>query len=89
MSKRTFILWLLIFCLALAPFGCDQARSNFDQITLGMSRPEVEKLLGQPARVEDNSGKPVAYWTYGGQQLIVQFHQDKVQVKQLAPVKTH
>ena len=56
MSKRTFILWLLIFCLALAPFGCDQARSNFDQITLGMSRPEVEKLLGQPARVEDNSG---------------------------------
>ena len=74
-------LWLLIF---LAVLGCDQAQSKFDQITMGMSRPDVERLVGLPTRA-DVAAEPVSCWIFGDKQVIVQYHKDKVAVKQIAP----
>ena len=85
MSKKSLIFWVLIILLA-ALVGCDQARSNFDKINFGMSRVEVEKLLGQPTRVEGDTARPTAIWTYGDKQLVVQYNKDMVQVKQVGPV---
>ncbi len=87
MTKRNLIPWLLLLSLVLAPLGCDQARSKFDQVNPGMTRQEVEKLLGKPTRTAGDPANPTATWTYGKQQLVIQFHQDRVQVKQLALLK--
>lgn len=85
MSKKTIFLWLFLIFLPAA-LGCDQARSNFEKINFGMSRTEVEKILGKPAKVDASGGTPIAYWIYGGKQLVVQYNKDKVQVKQIGPV---
>ena len=85
MPKR-LIPWLLILTLAAAPLACDQARSKYDQIKPGMTRQEVEKLLGKPTRMAGAPANPTATWTYGTQQIVLQFHQDRVQVKQIAAV---
>lgn len=78
---------MLPIFLAVAPWGCDQARNKFDQIHPGMTRPEVEKLLGKPTRLAGDPANPTATWTYGNQQLVIQFHQDRVQVKQIGGEK--
>jgi len=85
MSKKGLFLWLLLLSLAAAPLACDQARSKFDQISLGMTRQQVEKLLGKPATVTGDPATPTATWTYGKEKLVIQFNQDRVQLKQLAP----
>ena len=87
MSKKNIVLWLLPIFLAAAPWGCDQARSKFDQVNPGMTRQEIEKLLGKPTRTAGDPANPTATWTYGKQQLILQFHQDRVQVKQIGAVE--
>jgi len=87
MSKKRILPWLLPIFLAAAPLACDQARSRFDQISPGMTQQQVEKLLGKPARLTGDPANPTATWTYGQQKLVIQFHQDRVQVKQLATVE--
>jgi hypothetical protein len=87
MSKKGLFLWLLLLSLAAAPLACDQARSKFDQISLGMTRQQVEKLLGKPATMTGDPATPTATWTYGKEKLVIQFNQDRVQLKQLAPAE--
>jgi len=84
MSKKKIMLWLLPIFLAAAPLACDQARGKFDQISPGMTRQQVEKLLGKPAMVTGDPANPTATWTYGKEKLVIQYNQDRVQVKQLA-----
>jgi len=67
--------------------GCDQARSKFDQIELGMSRGEVIELLGEPQQSETKtlgswSGE-VLRWQFGGQTIVLQINNDQVQGRQL------
>lgn len=77
MSKKGLCLWFLLLSLAVTHLACDQARSKFGQITIGIGRQQVEKLLGKPAGVTGDHATATAPWTYGKQKLVIQFNQDR------------
>lgn len=73
---------LLVAC------GSKLNQENFEQITNGMTREEVVKLLGEP---QENSGASAlgisggqAKWSDGKTEVTVQFLNDKVVSKQLS-----
>jgi outer membrane protein assembly factor BamE (lipoprotein component of BamABCDE complex) len=59
-SPIRFALFALLTVCALSFGGCDKnpfsgsklSRANYDKITTGMSKSQVEKILGAPTRLE-------------------------------------
>ena len=52
--------WLVLLAAVLLSFGCDRAglsgskltSANYDQISMGMSKSQVETILGKPTTAE-------------------------------------
>jgi len=77
------LIWLLIVvfgCLG----GCDQTRSKFDQVHLGMAGTEAVRLLGEPQERERTVHGDLLRWRLGDKTLVLQISKDRVTGKQLA-----
>ena len=59
-TSHNLVAFVAVAILALAIFGCDRnpfsgsklTRANYDKITTGMSKTQVETILGAPTKVE-------------------------------------
>jgi hypothetical protein len=85
---------LFLFCAALLAFaGCDRSSlsgsklttANYDQITLGMSKAQVETILGKPTTAETKDmiifKKTTYRWEDGARFAMVTFKNDEVDSK--------
>jgi outer membrane protein assembly factor BamE (lipoprotein component of BamABCDE complex) len=60
MTLRKASIWLALLAFLLVAVSCDRSvvtgskltLSNYDQITPGMTKAQVERILGPPTRVE-------------------------------------
>ena len=87
---RTLLL-LLTTISALALSGCNHSvgsklsQSNVDKITTGMSKSQVEQILGQPTRIDDKDFLILKKTTYryedGDRFVMVTFKNDQVDSK--------
>jgi hypothetical protein len=83
--RKMIVVWLMIIAfIALA--GCDRARSRFDEVSLGMTRAEVIKILGQPQEEESKTigTGEVRRWRFGDQTIVLLFEKERVSGRQLA-----
>ena len=83
--------WLLLIAVVLLVVGCDRAGSrltsaNYDQITNGMSKSQVETILGPPTNVETKDMLIFKKTTYryedGKKFAMVTFKNDEVDGKE-------
>ena len=86
--------WLLLLAVVLLAVGCDRAglsgskltSVNYDQITNGMSKSQVETILGAPTNVETKDMLIFKKTTYryedGKKFAMVTFKNDEVDGKE-------
>ncbi|MFL6530828.1 MAG: outer membrane protein assembly factor BamE [Chthoniobacterales bacterium] len=85
------LLLLLAALTTLALSGCNHSvgsklsRSNVDKITTGMSKSQVEQILGKPTRIDDKDFLILKKTTYryedGDRFVMVTFKNDEVDSK--------
>ena len=81
--------WLLLIAVVLLAVGCDRGSkltsANYDQITNGMSKSQVETILGAPTSVETKDMLIFKKTTYryedGKKFAMVTFKNDEVDGK--------
>jgi len=82
--------WLLLMAVVLLAVGCDRAGSrltsaNYDQVSIGMSKSQVETILGAPTTVETKDMLIFKKTTYryedGKKFAMVTFKNDEVDGK--------
>ncbi len=78
----------LVAFLALALSGCNSktlTKANVDEVVEGMSKKQVESILGPPTTVETKDfvllKKTTYIYTQGKESVTVVFKEDKVQSK--------
>ena len=96
MKTKTQLLGLLFVAVALLSFGaCNRAgtglsaskitATNYDQVTLGMSKAQVETIMGPPTRSETKDMVIFKKTTYryedGAKFAIIEFKNDEVDKK--------
>ena len=94
MRGKKQLLGLILVALALASLGgCDRnplsgsklTSANYDQVTLGMSKAQVETILGQPTRAETKDMLIFKKTTYryeeGKKFAMITFKNDEVDSK--------
>lgn len=94
--QPTWILLVLLFCLALAGCKSKVTKANYDKITDGMTLKEVEAILGEGSLQGDGSGTAAQFgvhlapaggrgktyvWESGDKSITVIFVDDKVKFK--------
>ncbi len=70
--NRIFALLLMVSLVV----GCGSGKlsaSNVDKLTNGMTRVQVEAILGKPDSVENNTEMTTCSWTSGGHIVAVTF----------------
>jgi hypothetical protein len=87
MLRKTLVLCLLAAFLVAGPMGCGSkvSKSNYDKITTGMSKADVEKIMGAGEKASagisvgglDITGD-VYTWKDGDKQITVVFKDEKV-----------
>jgi outer membrane protein assembly factor BamE (lipoprotein component of BamABCDE complex) len=92
-NKKSHLLIPLLAVLALTLAGCNRnpltgskvTPANYDQITIGMSKAQVEKILGPPTSVETKDMLIFKKTTYryedGKKFAIITFKNDEVDSK--------
>jgi outer membrane protein assembly factor BamE (lipoprotein component of BamABCDE complex) len=90
MKSKTRLLGLSCATLALLSLGgCDRdllsgsklTGANYDQITLGMSKTQVETILGAPATIDSKNQKTIFRYENGKKFAIITFKNDEVDNK--------
>ena len=90
MKSKTRLLGLFCATLALLSLGgCDRdllsgsklTSANYDQITLGMSKTQVETILGAPATIDSKNQKTIFRYENGKKFAIITFKNDEVDNK--------
>jgi outer membrane protein assembly factor BamE (lipoprotein component of BamABCDE complex) len=90
MKSKTRLLGLFCATLALLSLGgCDRdllsgsklTSANYDQITLGMSKTQVETILGAPATIDSKNQKTIFRYENGKKFAIITFKNDEVDSK--------
>jgi len=90
MKSKTRLLGLFCATLALLSLGgCDRdllsgsklTSANYDQITLGMSKTQVETILGAPATIDSKNQKTIFRYENGKKFAIISFKNDEVDSK--------
>jgi hypothetical protein len=72
-------MFLLAFSLCFFTTGCDNlTQENYNKIKVGMSLPEVEKLLGPSPTCDSAVGMKNCTWGSAEKHVKVQFIADKV-----------
>ncbi len=85
---KTSLLRILtaIFCLGLFACGSKLTNANFEKINTGMSKIEVEAVLGTPTTVSSQDIPLLAtseyHYKQGNNEVIIIFVNDKVVSKQ-------
>ena len=83
-------LWLLLIATLFVASACDRSGSkltsaNYDQITMGMSKSQVETILGKPTTVETKDMLIFKKTTYkyedGAKFAMITFKNDEVDGK--------
>lgn len=87
--KNSFPRWLSLGLVALLAFGACQKRltkANVDEVTPGMSRKQVESILGAPTAVDSTNlliTKKVTYvYRQGNESVTIVFFNDEVSAKE-------
>ena len=82
--------WMLLIAVVLLAVGCDRAGSrltsaNYDQVSIGMSKSQVETILGKPTSVETKDMLIFKKTTYryedGKKFAMITFKNDEVDSK--------
>ena len=90
MKSKTRLLGLSCATLALLSLGgCDRdllsgsklTSANYDQITLGMSKTQVQTILGAPATIDSKNQKTIFRYENGKKFAIITFKNDEVDNK--------
>ena len=90
MKSKTRLLGLFCATLALLSLGgCDRdllsgsklTSANYDQITLGMSKTQVQTILGAPATIDSKNQKTIFRYENGKKFAIITFKNDEVDSK--------
>jgi hypothetical protein len=68
----------LVVCIFLSGCGSKVTKTNFEKIKTGMSRSEVEGILGSANRSFDQMGITVALWHDDDNAISVMFKDNKV-----------
>ncbi len=90
MKKQTRFQFLTLLLAVLFAFGACHGkrltRANVDQVANGMSRKQVESILGPPTSVDSTNllvTKKVTYvYEQGGESVTILFFNDKVSSKE-------
>ena len=75
---------VVLIALSVSCIGKRITKANVDQVTEGMSKKQVESILGQPnsSKTEDSAMKRTTYLYRQGQDTVtIIFQDDKVQSK--------
>jgi hypothetical protein len=91
-SRVSFVICTVVAVVALALGGCDRLpfgsrlnRPNYNKITPGMSKAQVELILGKPARVETRDliilKKTTYRYEHGKDFAIITFKNDEMESK--------
>lgn len=85
---RKGIRYVAIMLFSLMLFACAKATpDNYDKVQTGMSMQQVVAILGEPTGVESFNfaglSGTAATWKNGDTTIVVQFFNDKVQIKAL------
>jgi hypothetical protein len=80
MSKPTIIAWgMLSLALCFLFVSCGNlSQENYEKIKVGMSYPEVEKILGSGPQCDSAMGAKTCTWGTEEKHVKVQFIADKV-----------
>jgi outer membrane protein assembly factor BamE (lipoprotein component of BamABCDE complex) len=78
---------LAVVCMCLAGCGSKITRANFDKIKTGMSRNDVEAILGSPTETFGNKKTTTAIWQDEENGVTVIFRDDKVALHDLWNIK--
>lgn len=88
MNRRTWISSAVLSLVSLLMVGCGAGsvtKVNFDKVQNGMSRKDVEALLGKPVKIESISGPSdikMVTWNRGAEPAVmITFLSDKAQGK--------
>ena len=88
MSRRHLPLFFAAFAtvVLLATAGCDNGRrftkANVDEVTDGMSKKQVESILGPPDSVSNIVMRKTIYtYQQGDEKVMITFKDDEVQAK--------
>lgn len=85
---RNGIKFIFIILFSFMLFACAKiSAENFEKIQTGMSMQQVVAILGEPTAVESFNfsglSGTAATWKSGDTTIVVQFFNDKVQIKAL------
>jgi outer membrane protein assembly factor BamE (lipoprotein component of BamABCDE complex) len=84
-SRLTLVLMLVLMLMLDSCIGKRITKANVDQVTEGMSKKQVESILGQPtsSKVEDPTIVRQTTYVYrqGKDHVTIVFKDDKVQSK--------
>src|SRR5262245_11273254 len=69
---------LVIWCLCLAGCSSKITRDNFDKIKTGMSRSDVEAILGSPTKTRGDEKTNSAIWQDDDNMITVVYQDGKV-----------
>jgi len=78
---------LVAWCLCLAGCGSKITRDNFDKIKTGMSRSDVEAILGSPTKTLGDEKKAIAVWKDDENQIKVAYEDGKVAFHRFLNIK--
>lgn len=89
MKSKIRFLGLSCAVLALSLGGCSRdlisgsklTSANYDQITLGMSKRQVQTILGAPATIDSKNQKTIFRYENGKKFAIITFKNDEVDSK--------